>query len=129
MIFALSSTSKANRDGIDARLIDISDLAINITKIDFGHGKDSGIRTESRQNELYLSGVSKCDGVLRLSNHQSGNALDVYAYVDGRASWEPEHLTTVACAMLQAASMLGHKLVWGGSWTTFIDMPHFELSE
>ena len=128
MTFAFSQSSLERREGVDQRLIDISDLAIRLTKVDFGIPGDGGIRTEARQNELYLAGSSKCDGVIKLSNHQTGKALDVYAYVDG-ASWEPEHLTSVACAMLQAASMLGHKLVWGGHWATFIDMPHFELSE
>jgi len=33
----------------------------------------------------------------------------------------------VACAMLQAASILGHKLEWGGLWPW--DKPHFQLLE
>ena len=125
-MYTFSKTSLKHREGVDQRLIDISDLAIRLSTVDFGIPGDGGVRTEARQNELYLSGVSKCDGVIKISNHQTGNALDVYAYV-GKASWEPEHLTTVACAMLQAASMLGHKMIWGGHWTSYCDMPHFEL--
>lgn len=128
-MFALSESSKSNREGVDPRLIEISDFAINLTKVDFGHGKDAGRRTAQRQNELYLSGASKADGFIRASEHQSGKALDVYAYVDGKASWKPEHLSMVACAVLQAASVLEYKLTWGGLWPNFIDMPHFQLME
>jgi len=54
-------------------------------------------------------------------------ALDVYAYVDGAASWRPQHLATVAAAMLQAANELGVRLEWGGLWRSFVDMPHFQI--
>jgi hypothetical protein len=128
-MFAFSERSKDRREGVDPRLIEISDLAIQITKVDFGIPSDGGVRTAARQNELYLAGRSKADGVLRKSKHQSGNALDVYAYVDGKASWEVSHMSQVACAMLQAASLLEHKLMWGGHWPNYIDMPHFQLAE
>jgi len=135
MIFKLSDRSKKNREGVDPRLIEISDLAIKLTLIDFGHGQDSGLRTAERQHELYQSGASKADGYNTLSNHQSGHALDFYAYINGAASWEPAHLSQVATAFLQAASILGHKLEWGGLWprkrpTIYgWDMPHVQLIE
>jgi len=113
-MFKLSSTSLKRREGVDARLIEIDDLAISITVVDYGHPEHSGLRTAEVQHELYLGGESSCDGYDLVSNHQLGKALDFYAYVNGKASWETEHLAMVACAYLQAASMLGHKLKWGG---------------
>ena len=127
MNFKLSNTSRQRREGVDPRLIEISDLAIQITVVDFGHPADGGLRSAERQNDMFHLGLSKCDGYKRLSKHQSGKALDVYAYVDGKASWDTEHLAMVAAAFLQAASMLGHKLEWGGLWTSFKDYPHFQL--
>lgn len=129
-MFQLSNSSKRRRQGIDPRLIEIDDLAITLTIIDYGHPADSGLRSAKRQHELFLSGKSKCDGYSKLSNHQSGKALDFYAYVDGRASWKHKHLAQVACAYYQAASILGYKIRWGGlfkpnGW----DMPHIELVE
>ena len=126
-MFKLSDKSKQRREGIDPRLIEISDLAIQISVIDFGIPGDGGLRTAERQNELFEDGKSKADGYDKLSEHQSGNALDFYAYVDGAASWEPEHLAMVAAAFLQAAAMLGYKLKWGGLWKSFKDMPHVQL--
>ena len=80
-----------------------------------------------------------CDGTIKKSHHQTGKALDFYAFVDGKASWDPAHLTMVATAYLQAASTLGYSIEWGGLWlgrnpTTKDgirygwDMPHIELS-
>ena len=127
MPFKLSDKSKQRREGVDPRLIEISDLAIQISVIDFGIPRDGGLRLAKRQNELFEDGKSKADGYDKLSEHQSGNALDFYAYVDGAASWEPEHLAMVAAAFLQAAAMLGYKLKWGGLWKSFKDMPHVQL--
>jgi peptidoglycan L-alanyl-D-glutamate endopeptidase CwlK len=126
-MFKLSENSKLRRDGVDNRLIEISNLALKISTIDFGHPADAGIRTAERQNELFKTGKSLCDGYKIKSKHQSGKALDFYAYVDGKASWKIEHLTLVAAAFLQAASVLGYKLHWGGFWKTFQDYPHVEL--
>ncbi len=125
--FRLTQRSKDRREGVDPRLIEISDLAITLTLVDFGHPRYSGFRTEAEQLELFQAGKSMCDGTDKRSHHQTGEALDFYAYVDGKASWEHEHLAMVACAFLQAASVLGYQLQWGGLWTGFRDMPHVQL--
>lgn len=137
-MFELSEKSKQRRPGIDPRLIEISDLAIQISLVDFGHPRDAGLRTAERQNELFKDKKSKADGYEKLSNHQAaedglGKALDFYAFVDGHASWRPRHLAMVGAAFLQAASMLGYRVKWGGLWRSKNsdlygwDMPHIQL--
>lgn len=139
-MFRLSSKSKANREGIDPRLIEIDDLAIALTLVDYGHGRYAGKRSADLQCELFNDGKSRCDGTIRLSNHQAGKALDFYAYVDGYASWEHSHLAMVACAYFQAASILGYRIKWGGLWKSKNptikngipygwDCPHIELMD
>jgi len=144
-MFKLSEKSKQRRKGVDHRLIEICDLALQISVIDFGIPGDGGVRTTARQNELFTEGKSKADGYVKRSRHQpaldgSGKALDFYAFVDGKASWDHAHLAMVGAAFLQAASMLGYKLKWGGLWRRrkpkFIngipygwDMPHVQLDE
>lgn len=128
-MFEFSQKSKDRRKGVDQRLIQISDLALEISNIDFGIPGDGGFRSPKRQKELFDLGKSKCDGTIRKSKHQSGKALDFYAYVNGKASWEKEHLAIVAAAHLQAASQLGYKLEWGGNWNSWQDFPHIQLSE
>lgn len=139
-MYKLSNNSKENRKNVDPRLIVISDLAIQISSVDFGHPKLSGLRSAEEQNLLYEEGKSNCDGYSKLSSHQSGSALDFYAYVDGKASWKEPHLAMVAAAFLQAGATLGYKIEWGGFWQSKNDktvdgisygwdMPHIQLME
>jgi len=104
------------------------------------------MRTADRQFELFSAGKSKADGYDKLSLHQRnvatgyGEALDFYAFVDGHASWEYEHLAMVAAAFFQAASMLGYQIEWGGLWKSRTpkiingipygwDCPHIHLED
>lgn len=116
MSFSFGTKSKQNMEGVDPSMIEIAELAIQLTVIDFGIPPDGGVRTAKRQNELFEAGKSKANGFTSLSRHQSGEALDFYAFVDGKASWEHEHLAMVAAAFLQAASILGYAVNWGGLW-------------
>lgn len=126
-MFKLSNSSKDRLKGVDARLIEVIELALSISLVDFGIPSDGGLRTPKRQNELFKQGLSQLDGYKKLSNHQTGRAFDVFAYVDGKASWDELHLTHVATAILAAASQLGVPLRWGGHWRNFKDLPHFEV--
>ena len=126
-MFSLGHKSIQNMMGVDDDLIDIVELAIKITKVDFGIPSTGGYRLEAEQAKLFTAGLSKADGRVNKSKHQIGRAVDVFAYVDGKASYNTEHLAMVAAAMLQAASQLGIELKWGGHFKSFLDMPHFEL--
>lgn len=124
-----SQRSLMRMEGVDERLVSIMKLAITKSKVDFGIPPYGGMRTAKEQAFLFKEGKSKADGYDKLSKHQSGRAIDVFAYVDGKASWEEEHLAMVACAVLQSANQLGIKIKWGGLFRRFIDMPHFELAK
>tara|TARA_R110000796_G_scaffold64465_1_gene149385 strand:+ start:3839 stop:4225 length:387 start_codon:yes stop_codon:yes gene_type:complete len=125
-MFFLGETSRKNLYGVDAELYKVVELALTISKIDFGIPSDGGLRTAERQNELYKLKVTKLDGYNKKSYHQTGKAFDVFAYVDGKASWNTKHLTHIATAILAAASQIGVVLEWGGHWMNFVDMPHFQ---
>ena len=126
-MFKLSNRSQERLKGVDPRIINIVELALTISIIDFGIPEHGGFRDAGAQRLLFQKGVSKCDGIEKKSSHQSGMAFDVFAYVDGKASWDRYHLTQVAAAILQAASLLGYGLEWGGLWKNYTDMPHFQL--
>ena len=129
MTFQLGENSINNMSGIDERLISITELAITLTNIDFGIPNTGGLRSTEDQAKLSTSGVSKADGRTNKSYHQTGKAVDVYAYVDGKASWDKLHLSLIAAAMLQASSQLGFELKWGGLWKSWQDYPHFEIRD
>ena len=128
-MFKLSSNSIMNMAGIDDRLVDVVELAITLTNIDFGVPETGGLRTVQDQAQLFTSGKSKADGRTHKSYHQTGKAVDLFAYVDGKASWDELHLSLCAAAMLQAAAELNIPLKWGGLFRSFTDMPHFELRD
>jgi len=128
-MFKLSTNSIINMAGIDDRLVQVVELAITLTNIDFGIPSTGGYRSEDQQAKLFTSGKSKADGRIHRSYHQTGNAVDIYAYVDGKASWDELHLSLCAAAMLQAAAQLNIPLRWGGLWDSWQDYPHFELRD
>ena len=128
-MFQLGKNSVINMAGIDSRLMDIVEVAIKLSNIDFGIPSSGGLRSTEDQAALFTAGKSKCDGRTNKSYHQTGKAVDVYAYVDGKASWDHLHLTHIATAMLQASAQLGYELKWGGLWNSWQDMPHFEIKD
>tara|TARA_R110000764_G_scaffold205982_1_gene291291 strand:+ start:114 stop:497 length:384 start_codon:yes stop_codon:yes gene_type:complete len=127
-MYYLGKSSAANLSGVNPLLIQVVTLALKLTNVDFGIPSSGGLRTPEQQRKLFDLKASPLDGTIKISNHQSGNAFDVFAYVDGKASWDIGHLNEVATAVLAAASQLGVKLAWGGHWKR-PDRPHFEVSK
>lgn len=94
-----------------------------------------GLRSLTRQQELYAQGrtttgpkVTNCDGVIKVSRHQQGRAVDCAFVVGGETSddwrirWTGPWDAYGACA-----EAVG--LNWGGHFTAINDRPHVELKE
>ena len=146
-MFEFSSRSLDRMDGVHDDLKIIFEEALEVSPIDFGIPEHGGVRTPEVQHELFLKGVSKCDGFSRLSNHQPrageyfGRALDVFAYVEGQASWDKVHLGVIAGVILSTAEnlrlrgLVNVSIKWGGTFgkkgKSFHgwDYPHFEISD
>lgn len=126
-MYKFSSNSLKNLEGVNPELLQVVHHALGISKVDFGIPQNGGLRSDTEQRKLFLSGKSRLDGVEKKSKHQTGDAFDVFAYVDGKASWDVNHMSQVALAVLQSAVSLGVKVQWGGFWKNFVDLPHFEL--
>lgn len=127
-MYKLSQTSFNRLKGINPILIDIITTAIQTSPLDFGIPNDGGLRTAERQNELFKAGKSKLDGHKKIGKHQLGKAFDIYAFVDGKASWQRNHLTIIANHIVKVAkNEFNVDLIWGGNWKGFVDMPHFEI--
>mgnify|MGYP001400805367 CR=1 FL=1 len=150
-MFELSERSFGRLKGVDKQLVLTVEDAIQQTKIDFG--VICGMRTLEEQQKLFNSGASQ---TLK-SKHLEGKAVDLMAYVDGRASWEINVYDDIAEAMRLAARTSGARIRWGAAWhihdlaayegtmeeamneyidlrrsegkRPFIDGPHFELME
>ena len=136
-MFQFSKSSIERMKGVNSDLITIFTEAIKSSFIDFGVPGQGGLRTAGEQNLLFQKNLSKCDGFNTISNHQKGNALDFYAYVNGRASWDKVHLALVAGVILSTAIRLKKEgkiksdINWGGTFGSDSfngwDFPHNEI--
>lgn len=86
-MYKLGKRSLQNIDGCSPYIQIIVKRAIQITEIDFGILNTGGLRTAEMQNEIYKQGHSKCDGFKIKSYHQTGNAVDLIPYLDGKYTW------------------------------------------
>ena len=134
-MYKLSKRSKDRLTGVNPVLIEIIETAITNSPYDFGIPNYGGLRTAERQAQLYAQGrttagniITYTDGYKKKSVHQSGNAFDIYAFVDGKATWDAKYYEPIARHLIAVAKSKGIKLDWGGDWTKFKDLPHFQLS-
>lgn len=122
MTFTLSAKSIEKMQGIHPDLVAVVRKAAEVSKVEFI--VTEGLRTVERQKQLYKAGATKTMN----SRHLTGHAVDLAAVVDGEVRWDWPLYDKIADAMLYAAGLLGHAVVWGGSWASFKDGPHFELN-
>ena len=113
--------SEKNLVGVHPDLVKVMRLAIERTTVDFGITE--GLRTKERQKELFDQKKSRTMN----SRHLTGHAVDVMAYVNGKGSWVWELYESINKAVQDAADELRVPIIWGGSWVSFRDGPHFEL--
>ncbi len=141
--FNFSKRSVERMQGVHPDLIVIFTEAIKTCPIDFGVPEFGGMRTKGEQNLLFKKGLSKCDGFDKISKHQLEyddpyvNALDFYAYISGKASWDKVHLAIVASTILSTATrllkegLIKIKIKWGATFGSSIfkgwDYPHIEI--
>lgn len=127
-MYKLSKRSYERLNGVNAILIAILTEAIKDSPYDFGIPSTGGLRTAELQNQLYKDGKSQLDGYKKKSYHQTGKAFDIFAYVDGKASWDRGQLTAIARHIQKVAKEeFDVDLEWGGDWKGFVDMPHFQI--
>lgn len=113
--------SEKNLVGVHPDLVKVMRLAIERTTVDFGITE--GLRTKERQKELFDQKKSRTMN----SRHLTGHAVDVMAYVNGKGSWLWDLYEVINKAVQDSADELKVPIVWGGSWISFRDGPHFEL--
>ena len=136
MSFKFGQNSREKLESCHPKLQRVMNLAISRSYVDFGISE--GYRTLARQYELFKKGLSRIDGINRVGkhNHNPSLAVDIYAWVDGKAMWDDAHLGYLAGVILQCGKELGIKLRWGGDWDRdgiiaidhkLKDLPHYEL--
>lgn len=132
MEFKLSNRSINRLKGVHPRLIDLIVTSLKKSPIDFGIPQLGGVRTAEEQNDLFDKKLSNCDGYDNESYHQSGKAVDVYAWHNRKASWEPHHLNIIAGVILSTAKDMGLTIRWGGTFGSDDfkgwDLGHYQIT-
>lgn len=116
--FKLGARSLERLQGVHPDLVKVVKRALELTEYDFS--VIEGVRSIETQRAYVEKGVSKTMN----SRHLTGHAVDLYP-VGRPTPWGRCH--NVAAAMLAASKELGIPVVWGGSWKSFVDKPHYEL--
>lgn len=93
------------------------------------------LRTLEKQKEYVRKGVSKTLKSKHLPNKNGFSlAVDIYPYPiprtkSGEIDSSSKEWDALARVVYYCAGRLGiDNLEWGGSWTSFIDKPHFQLN-
>jgi peptidoglycan L-alanyl-D-glutamate endopeptidase CwlK len=131
-MYKLSNKSHTIISGIKPVLIDVLLEGIKDSPFDFGIPEDGGLRTDQDQLDMFAIGRTvqlHRDPVTWTLNsyHKTGKAFDIFAYVDGDASWDMEHLEPIARHLQKIAmEMFCIKLQWGFDlWGK--DGAHFQI--
>lgn len=117
----IDARSRKKLIGVHPDLVRVYERSVTMT--DLMYIVTEGLRSETRQRELYRSGAS----TTMKSRHLTGHAIDVAAVVNGEVRWDWPLYHKIAAAMKQAALLEKVPLEWGGDWKKFPDGPHFQL--
>ncbi|MGQ1911241.1 hypothetical protein ACT3CE_15825 [Marinifilum sp. RC60d5] len=146
-MYKFGKQSKARLLEVHILLQKLAHATLEQSKYDFGIPSTGGLRTAEMQNELYKKGFSKLDGYQKKSYHQTGLALDLVPYINGKYTWQNKeaflHIAHTAFHVWsEITSSKDIYLHWGGFWRAkdlnqnhFLDisdklgwdLPHFEL--
>lgn len=84
-----------------------------------------GHRGKADQEKCFAEKRSKLCWPKSRHNSLPSEAMDLAPFP---IDWnDTKRFKTLAMVVLEEAARLGVKLVWGGDFTTIVDMPHFEL--
>lgn len=119
--FKFSSRSITSLKGVHSDLVVVAYRALKLSTVDFI--VTEGVRSVEMQRHYVSIGASQT----MKSNHLTGRAIDVVAYVNGKTSYAVEYMRDIAAAFKLAAEGLEIPVDWGGDWKSFKDTPHFEL--
>ena len=130
-MYKLSDSSLTKLGTCDPRLQELFQEAIKYTPIDFGISE--GHRSVEDQQKYYKEGTSKIDGINQKSKHNYSPSLavDIYAYVNGKASWDREHLAIIYGVVESVARQMSIPIrcgiEFGSKEFKGWDMPHYEI--
>ncbi|HCX11884.1 MAG TPA: endolysin [Hyphomonas sp.] len=117
-MYQLSRRSFERLKGVHGDLSLVMCRAINLATTDFGIFE--GLRTLEKQQQYLAAGKSKTLD----SRHLTGDAVDVFAWHEGKYRPELGYYIDIAHSIQQAAEELKVSVTWGACW-----MPLNEITD
>lgn len=114
-MYQLGKRSRERLAGVDPRLVQCVERAIQITSQDFA--VIEGVRTLQTQREYVRRGASQTMASRHLRQPDGfGKAVDLVPWVEGMPRWEWPLIWPIAEAMRKASRELRVPIRWGGGW-------------
>lgn len=127
-MFQLSSKSLRNLDAVHPDLGRVARKAIQITTMDFGIYE--GVRSYAKQVQYVQEKKSQTLHSLHLIQPDGyAHAIDVFAWLNGKASWNNKHYGPIVQAFITAAISLEVQIEFGHLWPRFQDSVHIQLNQ
>ena len=127
MGFSFGKTSNRRLKNVNEILVMTAELALRFSDVvDMTIPWRGGLRTAEQQKELFEAGNTRCDGYVKKSYHQSGNALDIVPWYKGKVDYSAtDRFLEFAKKMFAAFDYLKMDgripddvyLHWGGFWS------------
>lgn len=126
--FPLDATSVKRLDTCDYRLQDLVQVATKDAPFPFivvcGH------RGQADQDEAVKEHKSKLVWPTSKHNADPSLAVDLAPYIDLQIPWgDPNKFHLLADHIKATALALNLNIIWGGTWSGFRDLPHYELTD
>ena len=125
-MYKWGKTSKDRLATCDKRLQDMANMMLARSAFDLSIA--CGHRTEEEQNEAFEKGKSRAKFGQSKHNTFPSKAIDIWPcpvnWDEKDRRWQEMALNAMWCA-----GKLGFEIVWGGSFNSFKDLPHFEVKE
>jgi len=126
MGYSFGGASMRRTVGVDTDLVKIATLALAHSPIDMSIPWRGGKRTAEQQKDLFNSGNTRCDGYTYKSYHQSGKALDLVPWYNGKLDYKTTERFQIFARIMLATFKYLHEigeippdvyLHWGGFWS------------
>ena len=120
-MYRFSNRSLKNLQGIDAKLIILAGLMLNLSPYDFII--TCGLRTKEEQRRMVDAGKSQTMN----SKHIIGEAFDIVILVDGKITWEKKYYKEFTDVLKKLAKELRIEIICGYDFRNHWDCPHIQL--
>lgn len=127
MTYSPGTASKGHLEGLCDDMTQVVMRAYEISEVDFSVIESNRTEVQQWKNvELGVSWTMDSDHLKQDEDATGVLAVDLYPWVNGKTSHDPEHYNLLAKAMFRATGELGVQIKWGGFWTgRRTDKPHF----